>query len=133
MILKNMEETSLDHRKEFFEMCSFALIRDWRHMRGWTSDLDMATRLAQLDAFSPQHAKTIFSKEFMKNLDRRRALGNERTEGIIRQKLCHLGRNSKLAFSAKQFFPGCMNPASTLHLAVGPGFTQPWNHSVAEP
>ena len=52
---------------------------------------------SRLDAFSPQLAKTVFSKEFMKNLDRRQALGNERSEGVVRQKLCHLGRNSKLA------------------------------------
>ena len=44
----------------------------------------------RLDAFSPQLAKIVFSKKFMKNLDRRQALGNERSEGVLRDKLCHL-------------------------------------------
>lgn len=86
------DEAVVDRRKEFLDMCSLALIRDWRHMKGWTSDLDMARRLVQLDAFSPQLAKTVFSKEFMKNLDRRRELGNERSDNDVRRKLCHLNR-----------------------------------------
>ena len=41
------DEAVVDRRKEFLDMCSLALIRDWRHMKGWTSDLDMARRLVQ--------------------------------------------------------------------------------------
>ena len=48
------------------------------------------------DVFSPELAKTVFSKEFMQNLDRRRALGNERGERMARDMLCDLGRNSLL-------------------------------------
>ena len=41
------DEGDFCQRRELLEMCELALIRDWRYMKGWAADLDMALRLAQ--------------------------------------------------------------------------------------
>ena len=83
------DEGDLCQLRELLEMCELALMRDWRYTQ---IGVGMALRLARHDVFSPELAKTVFSKEFMKNLDRQLALGTKISETRVRSKLCDLNR-----------------------------------------